>query len=80
MLLKQIATRRKKTRNAHKVCVVGDKLIRFPVHCLTFGKEWTSALTRDELTDALDSGSAIRVYAECHDAPPRLSATIFACL
>lgn len=47
---------------------MGDKLIRFPVHCPKCGKEWTSALNRDELTDAFRSGSAIRVYAECHDA------------
>jgi hypothetical protein len=47
---------------------VGDKLIRFAVHCPTCGKEWTSALNKRELTDALTNGSAIRVYAECHDA------------
>jgi hypothetical protein len=47
---------------------VGDKLIRFPVHCPTCRKEWTSALNRDELTDALRGCSAIRICAECYDA------------
>jgi hypothetical protein len=43
-----------------------DKLITFLVHCPQCQQEWTSALSLGEISDALDKGTPIRVYATCH--------------
>jgi hypothetical protein len=43
-----------------------DNLITFFVRWPQCQQEWTSALTRTEISDALDTGKPIRVYASCH--------------
>jgi hypothetical protein len=43
-----------------------DKLITFRIHCPLCQQEWTSALSQSEISDALDKGLPIRVYASCH--------------
>ena len=43
-----------------------DKIIAFPVRCPQCQQEWTSALSQGEVSEALDKGTPIRVYASCH--------------
>lgn len=44
-----------------------EVFFRFPVHCPVCKQEWTSARTKSEILDALDTNKPINAYAECHD-------------
>jgi hypothetical protein len=43
------------------------KVIRFPVYCPTCKKEWIYGLPQAQVLDSLDKGTAIPVYAACHN-------------
>jgi hypothetical protein len=51
------------------------KVIRFPVHCPTCRKEWTYGLPQGQILGALNTGTAIPVYAACHNQTWNLSAS-----
>lgn len=44
-----------------------ERLLKFPVKCPICGTEWISALSVTAIQEALEKGTPIRVYAECHD-------------
>jgi hypothetical protein len=56
-----------------KSAVVETKVIRFPVYCPTCQKEWTYGLPQDQILKSLNTGTAIPVYAACHNKTWNLS-------
>ena len=44
-----------------------ERLLKFPVKCPICATEWTCALSVTQIKEALDKGTPIPAYAECHD-------------
>ncbi len=47
--------------------------VRVPVVCPECEREWLTEFAASTLTEALDTGASIRLYARCHDRVWRAS-------